>query len=117
MELKNFAELLKSNTYPGRSGFSFDLARGVIGFHPLTEGRPFSCLWSLATGWGQVEIGTERTVVLLEEGELPICRLRLPYLSSVSSVRIDGKETDFAFEGGELSFAKRRVKQSVEVTV
>lgn len=99
------------------SGFSFDLARGVIGFHPLTEGRPFSCLWSLATGWGQVEIGTERTVVLLEEGELPICRLRLPYLSSVSSVRIDGKETDFAFEGGELSFAKRRVKQSVEVTV
>ena len=99
------------------SGFSFDLSQGVIGFDPLVKGAPFSCLWSLGTGWGRVEVEAERTVVLLEEGELPISRLRLPYLSQVSAVRIDGEEIAVAFKGGELSFAKRSIKRAIEVIV
>ena len=97
------------------SGFFFDLPHETVGFDPLIRPETFSCLWSLETGWGRVEITPERTAVLVEEGALPISRLRLPYLKKVSGMRIDGEELPFAFDNGLLTFEKRAIQSSVEV--
>ena len=88
---------------PIAAGFSFDLARGEIGFSPVEEGD-FRSLFSLASGWGVYEREGAETKITLSYGSLALSRLRLPYLVSPRLLLIDGKETAFTFENGVISF-------------
>ena len=97
------------------SGFSFDLPRGEIGFAPKVNKNDFSCIFSLGTGWGNVEISERSTKINVKGGELNLCALALPYIASVKAVMIDGKETPFTFENGKITFNRTKIEKSVEI--
>lgn len=82
------------------SGFEFDLPRGIIGFSPKTDIENFNCPWFLGTGWGSVNITTEKTEISLSKGEIKIKEIRLPYLKKVQRVTVDGHSLQFTFENG-----------------
>ncbi len=101
---------------PILSGFEFDLPRGRIGFHPLVNRENFRSIWSLGTGWGNVVIRETKTVITVVRGALRLSSIRLPYLKNMSGLRIDGKETDFAFADGIVSFEKCAILKSAEIS-
>jgi len=53
------------------SGFEFDMAHGMIGFHPVyVLNKRFRCFWSLASAWGEVEISSSGFVLRVLYGTL-----------------------------------------------
>ncbi len=61
------------------AGFEFDMVEGMVGFRPLDpECESFRCFWSLASGWGLVEIEPERFTLRVLHGSLQLTRLHLP---------------------------------------
>jgi non-lysosomal glucosylceramidase len=94
------------------SGFRFDMVEGRIGFDPvpaagMEEGR-FRCFWSLAPGWGEVEIGPGRAELRLLMGELPLRVIELGPAAgrAVRSVSLGGRTVACAQEGAELRLAE-----------
>ena len=100
---------------PILSGFVFDLPKGIIGFDPKVNKNDFRCLWSLGTGWGNVVIKNDLTVINLKKGELKLTALNLPYAKNVKSVIADGKNIDFSSKDGIISFDETVVCSSIEV--
>lgn len=100
------------------SGFRFDLPHGMIGFSPLYSGdEPFRCLWSVDSAWGSVSITQEKTVIQIEEGQLAVQRLELPYLSGAVCVTVDGKAVQTAFKNGGIDFpVQTAVRQAIIVS-
>lgn len=97
------------------SGFSFDLPHGKIGFNPIVKEDNFRCLWSLGTGWGNVQISGQETKITVRRGELKLNAVELPYLKQVETVKIDGVDVPFTFENGVLQFAECNVCHAIEV--
>ncbi len=60
------------------SGFRFDLAQGMIGFHPVRaiRGR-FRCFWSVGAAWGDIDIRSGGAVLRVRYGEIELKRLDL----------------------------------------
>ena len=97
------------------SGFSFDLPRGEMGFAPIVNKNGFSCLFSLGTGWGNVEIGEKSTNINIKGGELSLCALSLPNLEVARELFIDGVKTPFECRNGKLTFKRTKIQKSVKV--
>ena len=100
---------------PILSGMKFDLPRGELGFDPKVNATDFSCLFSLGTGWGSVEIGKNSTKINIKGGELTLSSLDLPYMSAPEKLTVDGKETSFAKVGGKLCFERVTAHSCIEV--
>ena len=90
------------------SGFEFDLPHGVIGFNPKREkNQDFKCFFSIATGFGSVEVSDKSTVITLTEGKLTVKYLHLPYLDDGEyTLCIDGEERKTVVEGGNIELFK-----------
>lgn len=101
---------------PILSGFTFDLPRQSIGFHPVLQQPVFRCLWSVDTGYGTVTITQHHTAIDIISGALKIKELRLPYLTSFTSVQADGKTlTDAVLQNGCITFAPQTIVHSIVV--
>lgn len=61
---------------PVLSGYSFDMAKGVIGFDPkIRQDGKFRSLWSTGTGWGEVRIEDGMAVIEVVGGALNIASI------------------------------------------
>lgn len=102
----NYARSMASfSLLPIFSGFTYDLRKGVIGFHPLVQQDCYRCMWSLDPAWGTVEIHKDGLVILsILGGRLPLKTLSLPFLTGVQSVMVDGQTAPAAFAEGSISF-------------
>lgn len=101
---------------PILSGFRFDLPEGKIGFAPLVSKEDFSCLWSLGTAWGRVEIKKGHTVIEIHDGSLTLSALELPYVQSECRLTFDGREIENIPRNGVIYFEKATASQRIEVT-
>lgn len=97
------------------SGMRFDLPRGMIGFDPKVNKDAFRCLWSLGTGWGNVQVKKGATRIEIISGELTLSRVELPYISAPEKLVIDGVESAFTVENGVIVFEKTTAAHAIEV--
>lgn len=105
----NYARSMASfGLLPIFSGFEFDLPHGVIGFNPKREeNQDFKCFFSIATGFGSVEVSDKSTAITLTEGKLTVKYLHLPYLDDGEyTLCIDGEERKTVVEGGNIELFK-----------
>jgi non-lysosomal glucosylceramidase len=110
------------------SGFSFDMARGVVGFDPIVKGpwlaaerlgsdaagmttaaaETFRCFWSLDSGWGVFVLSPSQAEVEVIQGSLTLNALKLPFLGSgrIAGVSVCGHEPDCEFVADGLVFSE-----------
>jgi uncharacterized protein (DUF608 family) len=98
------------------SGFEFDMTQGMIGFNPLPSGHrgwtdtagSFRCFWSLDSGWGEFVLTPDRAELIVHYGTLTLRTLRLPFLAgrAVGGINLEGSETGFSQEAGEINLAE-----------
>lgn len=114
----NYARTMASFSFlPILSGFEFDLSKGHIGFSPKVNKENFKCLFSLGTGWGYFEINNTTATIKLIAGRLNLKTIGASFTTSVSKIVIDGNETDFTYENGNIAFAKQYVNDSIVITL
>lgn len=107
----NYARSMASYALiPLLSGFTADLPCGEIAFSPYTA-EDFRAPFSLGGAWGEFVRTGAKTAIRVEEGALTLSSLKLPYLSKVKSVTVDGKAIDFRFSDGILTFPKTTFKE------
>ncbi len=112
----NYARSMASYALvPLLSGFDFDMPRHHIGFHPY-QTDAFRCIWSVAASWGSVSIEKSSFRLEIAEGTLSLASIGLPFTQPVSSVKIDGKETDFRWDGENVCFDITTIARTVEIT-
>ncbi len=97
------------------SGFQFDLPHGRVGFDPVQRDGTFRCIWSVDGAWGDVSIDDAGARIHVLEGELRANRFALPFLKSVSAVKVDGAPASFTFENGEVVLAAASLSGELEV--
>jgi hypothetical protein len=90
------------------SGFRFDMARGYIGFRPLQMANShFRAFWSLAPGWGEIEVRANGAILRLLSGELALKTLELPIGGNqVKSTHCNGRPVQHRQEGETLIFSE-----------
>ncbi len=75
------------------AGFEFDMVEGMVGFNPLDpEFESFRCFWSLASGWGVVDIEPSRFTLRVLQGTLSLARVRLPFVKATDSWSLATRE-------------------------
>ena len=89
------------------SGMTFDMGRRCLGFAPVVEGD-FTCLWSLDSGFGVVELQGSHAVLRVLYGSLTLERLALthPGLEGSASVALSGRPVDCRTADGVLAFTE-----------
>ena len=97
------------------SGFKFDLPNGRIGFDPIVNKDNFRCLWSVGTGWGQVRINDNETVIEICDGAIELKELSLPYIKNVERLTIDGCAVEFTEKDGSIFFAPTKIEKSIVI--
>ena len=87
------------------SGFSFDMARGMVGFDPirLDSGR-FAAFWSLEGAWGTLGMDEDGAVLHVLAGSLTISELRIP--GARADVRLGAKRLPCWAADGAIVFAE-----------
>lgn len=102
---------------PVMSGMRFDMTAGMMGFNPVKTdaAKQFRSVWFLGDAWGNVSIEKQDTAIKVISGSMTLKTLRLPYMSSVSELVIDGKKTDFTFENGTLNFPSAKVEKEIMI--
>jgi uncharacterized protein (DUF608 family) len=87
------------------AGFSFDMAEGQIGFQPVRmEKGKFRAFWSLAPGWGDVNIERKKAELRVRMGELPLKSVELPLgKGKVKGVKIGAREVPFQQSGDTVA--------------
>ncbi|MBP1966500.1 GH116 family glycosyl-hydrolase [Paenibacillus aceris] len=89
------------------SGFVFNMAEGMIGFHPVVNGEDhFRTIWSLDQGWGIFELSADRILLEIKSGVLNLKRLKLPKseVERTSDIRVSGEKVNFEVIGDEIHF-------------
>ncbi len=76
------------------SGFEYDMYNKSIGFSPIDKGD-FNCLWSLDSGWGEVDISAKKIELKVLYGELSLNSYTQGDDKVVSKVTVDGNEVEF----------------------
>ncbi len=99
------------------SGFYFDLPRKTIGFSPLTKAGEYRCIWSIGTGWGNVIITDKSVKINILCGTLNLHTLKLPFISDIKELRIDGKRYDFKLFNGDIIFAEKSIRDGIEIII
>ncbi|MEP7240534.1 MAG: GH116 family glycosyl hydrolase, partial [Devosia sp.] len=94
------------------SGFSFDAARGHIGFAPrLQSDGAFASFWSGANAYGTVEIGNGRLRLALLGGGLDLKSLGLPPLGGPAGpAKLNGRSVSVDAGDGVALFAGLELK-------
>jgi hypothetical protein len=90
------------------SGFAFDAVKKDIGFVPVRMRKGnFRCFWSLASGWGEVELTPRRVELRVLGGVLELRSLGLPaaVCRGVRAARAGNCAVAFRAEAGTLRFA------------
>lgn len=69
------------------SGFQFDGALKMIGFHParLIKGR-FRCFWSLGSAWGYIAVAPQGVQLTVLQGELALNSVALDFAARTDGV-------------------------------
>lgn len=90
------------------SGFSFDMARGKLGFAPvICPDGGFCTFWSLDAAWGTLELTESGFCLSVLSGTLPLTQLDLPEVSEKMMLELDSTPfTDYKTKGGSLLFAQ-----------
>ncbi len=113
----NYARSMASFAFlPILSGFTFDLPHGRIGFAPLVSKEDFSCLWSLATAWGRVEIKKGSMLIEIYDGALTLSAIEMLFFKGAVKLTADGREIPNIPHNGVISFEKTTVCRRMEVT-
>ena len=97
------------------SGFCFDLPHKAIGFSPIINGEYFRCIWSVGTGWGNIIITSKNVKINLISGILKLNTLKLPFISDIKELYIDGHITDFKVKNGDIVFPETEIDNAVEI--
>ncbi len=104
----NYARSMASYALLGAfSGFSFDMSQRVIGFDPVKLPKTgFRCIWSLDSGWGEVEFVGAHVAVRLLGGELTLDAIDLPFVRKFKEldVRISGQSLAISRKGARIRF-------------
>jgi non-lysosomal glucosylceramidase len=89
------------------SGFTFDMPNQTIGFNPILP-SPFSCFWSLDSGWGEVSMNDGRMELKVLSGSLELKKLILPEAIKEKSVSamLNGEPVACEIENGACMFAE-----------
>lgn len=112
----NYVRAMSSFAFiPILSGFSFNMAKGELGFNPKLNTKDFRSLWSVGCAWGNVVLTKKSTRINLRDGELSLKKLTLPYITSISNVTVDGEEVDFEFSNGEFLFEDLKIQDYIEI--
>jgi len=112
----NYARSMASFAFlPLFSGFTFDLPHKKIGFNPIVNKADFKCLWSLACGWGYVEISEATVTIKILEGDITLSALELPFINEVKSFTVDGTISDFTHTGKAVTFKETTVKNEIVI--
>lgn len=80
------------------SGFVFDMSENKIGFKPINSGSFF---WSVDGAWGKVVTDEKKYKFMVLYGNIEIKNF-VTALDAISSVKVNGKDIDFTFQGGEV---------------
>lgn len=87
------------------SGFTFDMARGAMGFAPVrwVDGR-FRAFWSVEGAWGDVELTPASCRLTVLHGSLTLKRLELPF--APASVALNGAALRAASDAGGITIGR-----------
>ena len=99
------------------SGFKFDLPHYKIGFNPVLSKDNFKCIWSLGTGWGNIEINNKKIRINIKAGNLTLSEIDLPFVNKAENLIVDDKELTFSFKNGNLIFDKITIKDYLEIAL
>lgn len=91
------------------SGFEFDMTRGHIGFHPAQMPNGcFRCFWSLASGWGKIDICAGGASLFVLHGTLALksVELNLSRDSLGVSVTLGRSHVSARRDGNTIHFDK-----------
>ena len=95
----NYARAMSSYALlPALSGFTFDMTRGEIGFHPRQDLPAQRFFWCLRSAWGTVELRKDRIVLSVLHGSIALQRFNAgPLLErDVTAATLDGQELPYA---------------------
>lgn len=115
----NYARSMASySLIPIFSGFLYDIPKGMIGFNPIVKNELFRSIWSVASGWGIVEITPDQFTMKIHAGYLDIKQVNLPYLHDQRVIFCaDGVVKEIDSNHGILLFEKMRVKHGITVSI
>jgi len=99
------------------SGFTYDLPLFSIGFNPIYNTDGFKCIWSLGTGWGNIEINNKNVRLNIKSGTLLLSQIYLPFIQNAEQLKIDGKELTFEIKNGTFIFEKTNIKNCLEIKI
>ena len=76
------------------SGFTFDMTKGTIGFHPRQARASHRFFWCLHSAWGTVDLREERIVLSVLHGSIALQRFDAGPLRErdVTAATLDGRE-------------------------
>lgn len=102
----NYARSMASwSLIPVASGFYFDIPHKTIGFNPVEKGF-FRCPWSAGGAYGVFErrLNGEIKIEILF-GKISLEKIKLAFVKNVKSLAIDGRKTQYVFDGDALCFS------------
>ena len=95
----NYARAMSSYALlPALSGFTFDMTRGAIGFHPRQARTHHRYFWCLSSAWGTVQLHADRVILSVLHGSIALRQLDAsPLLKrEVTAATLDGQELRYA---------------------
>lgn len=111
----NYARSMASYALvPILSGFDFNLPKKHIGFNPYTT-ENFKSIWSVDGAWGEFETDGKSAKLSVIGGKINLSSFGAKYLSKISSVKADGKNTEFSFKDGILRFEEKSITKCLEI--
>ncbi len=100
------------------SGYDIDMPNKHIGFNPYTKDKNYSCIWSVADGWGNFEIKDGVVTFSVYDGALNLKSFGVKFASNVNKVKVDGKDVKFDFADGKIMFINEiEIKNCMEISI
>ncbi len=98
---------------PAFCGFIADMTKNELTFNPPALKEGFACPFFLPQGWGVFAYSTEKVVLDVRAGTLPVDALNLPFVLAVTGVK---KNTELAFtvNNGRIAFPNTAVIKAGE---
>ena len=82
--------------------------------NPYTKDNDFSVVWSVSGAWGNFSIRDKKATLSIEEGKITLESFGVR-LDNVSKVYADGKQIEFEYKNGCLSFGRTVVEHKLEI--
>ncbi len=99
----NYARSLASfSLLPIYAGFSFDMTKQHIGFHPIHQTGKF--LFSLCESWGSFIAAESQYQIKLHGAPLTLSSISLPNANRITSITADCSRIDFQIQNDRIIF-------------